>query len=86
MAAHTPLKNEFTEDEKNHNLMRWLKYILQNGTTISEMVQESAPYNTTGSDNYCCPEFYYIIIGYLLSIKQAILPSISKTTTHITMK
>ena len=25
-------------------------------------------------------------IGYLLSIKQAILPSISKTTTHITMK
>ena len=25
-------------------------------------------------------------IGYLLSIKQVILPSISKTTTHITMK
>ena len=25
-------------------------------------------------------------IGYLLSIKRAILPSISKTTTHITMK
>ena len=26
MAAHAPLKNEFTEDEKYHNLMRWLIY------------------------------------------------------------
>ena len=25
MAAHARLKNEFTEDEKCHNLMRWLK-------------------------------------------------------------
>ena len=24
MAAHAHLKNEFTEDEKYHNLMRWL--------------------------------------------------------------
>ena len=24
MAAHACLKNEFTEDEKCHNLMRWL--------------------------------------------------------------
>ena len=24
MAAHAFLKNEFTEDEKCHNLMRWL--------------------------------------------------------------
>ena len=24
MAAHARLKNEFTEDEKYHNLMRWL--------------------------------------------------------------
>ena len=24
MAAHAGLKNEFTEDEKYHNLMRWL--------------------------------------------------------------
>ena len=24
MAAHVRLKNEFTEDEKYHNLMRWL--------------------------------------------------------------
>ena len=24
MAAHARLKNEFMEDEKNHNLMRWL--------------------------------------------------------------
>ena len=26
MAAHARLKNEFTEDEKYHNLMRWLIY------------------------------------------------------------
>ena len=25
MAAHAHLKNEFTEDEKCHNLMSWLK-------------------------------------------------------------
>ena len=25
-AAHSRLKNEFTEDEKYHNLMRWLNY------------------------------------------------------------
>ena len=29
MAAHARLKNEFTEDEKYHNLMRWLKYLCQ---------------------------------------------------------
>ena len=26
MAAHARLKNELTEDEKYHNLMRWLIY------------------------------------------------------------
>ena len=26
LAPHAHLKNEFTEDEKYHNLMRWLKY------------------------------------------------------------
>ena len=26
MAAYARLKNEFTEDEKYHNLMRWLIY------------------------------------------------------------
>ena len=26
MAAHVHLKNKFTEDEKYHNLMSWLKY------------------------------------------------------------
>ena len=26
MVVHVHLKNEFTEDEKYHNLMRWLKY------------------------------------------------------------
>ena len=42
MAAHGHLKNEFTEDEKYHNLMRWLnnvnKKILQ-GTTIFRYLQ-----------------------------------------------
>ena len=28
MAAHARLKKEFTEDEKCHNLMRWLKRFL----------------------------------------------------------
>ena len=32
MAAHARLKNEFTEDEKYHNLMRGLIYILQKKT------------------------------------------------------
>ena len=27
MAAHTRLKNEFTEEEKYHNLMTWLIYL-----------------------------------------------------------
>ena len=27
MAEHVRLKNEFTEDEKYHNLMRWLNYL-----------------------------------------------------------
>ena len=26
MDAHAQLKNEFMEDEKYHNLIRWLKY------------------------------------------------------------
>ena len=29
MAAHARLNNEFREDEKNHNLMRWLKLKLR---------------------------------------------------------
>ena len=27
MAVHVHLKNEFTEDEKCHNLMSWLIYV-----------------------------------------------------------
>ena len=27
MAAYARLKNDFTEDEKCHNLMRWLKFL-----------------------------------------------------------
>ena len=32
MAAHARLKNEFTEDEKYHNLIRWLIYRSINDT------------------------------------------------------
>ena len=31
MAAHAHLKNEFTEDEKYHNLMSWLKLLIGEG-------------------------------------------------------
>ena len=31
MAAYARLKNEFTEDEKCHNLMTWLIYCRKNG-------------------------------------------------------
>ena len=46
----------------------------------------------SGQDIHCLPFRLHILdilfygIGYMLSMKQAILPSISKTTTHITMK
>ena len=42
MAAHVCLKNEFTEDGKCHNLMRWLKtcssltYILETNHTLDK--------------------------------------------------
>ena len=36
MAAHVCLKNEFTEDEKYHNLMKWLKCFI---------VSETFPHN-----------------------------------------
>ena len=29
MAAHVRLMNEFTEDEKYHNLMSWLNFFLK---------------------------------------------------------
>ena len=35
MAAHARFKNEFTEDEKCHNLMSWL-ILLQKGNRLSE--------------------------------------------------
>ena len=34
MAAHARLKNEFTEEEKCHNLMRWLDYLKPHPETI----------------------------------------------------
>ena len=36
MAAHARLKNEFTEDEMYHNLMRWLKYVFRLLITVSQ--------------------------------------------------
>ena len=35
MAAHARLKNEFTEDEKYHNLMTWLKFAFIMATYVS---------------------------------------------------
>ena len=32
MAAHARLKNEFTEGEKCHNLMSWLKWFIRDGS------------------------------------------------------
>ena len=43
MAAHARLKTEFTEDEKYHNLMSWLKYFL------NIVQQETAQKNTLQS-------------------------------------
>ena len=36
MAAHACLKNEFTEDEKYNNLMRWLKYFVHDFSDASD--------------------------------------------------
>ena len=36
MTAHARLKNEFTEDEKYHNLMKWLISVLNAGTSATE--------------------------------------------------
>ena len=33
MAAHVGLKNEFTEDEKCHNIMSWIKSVSKVGCT-----------------------------------------------------
>ena len=35
MAVHAHLKNEFTEDEKYHNLMRWLINVLSESFKIN---------------------------------------------------
>ena len=35
MAAHARLKNEFTEDEKYHNIMSWLNFITLMNTRAS---------------------------------------------------
>ena len=37
MAAHARLKNEFTEDEKCHNLMSWLIFLLTEQATKKRM-------------------------------------------------
>ena len=50
MAAHARLKNEFMEDEKCHNLMRWLNYIismpLQDHNSIISLQCDSGEYNS----------------------------------------
>ena len=37
MAAHARLKNEFTEDEKYHNLMAWLTCVLKGALYIMQV-------------------------------------------------
>ena len=38
MAAYARLKNEFTEDEKFHNLMTWLNQVYSNLSTINTLL------------------------------------------------
>ena len=40
MAAHARLKNEFTEDEKCHNLMGWLKLHLVSDNTLQNLLSQ----------------------------------------------
>ena len=44
MAAHARLKNEFTEDEKCHNLMTWLKCSLESVTTKQRVYTNNSSY------------------------------------------
>ena len=48
MAAHVPLKNEFTEDEKYHNLMSWSIYILIWRYCIMNMKDNCADLSSLG--------------------------------------
>ena len=47
MAAHTRSKNEFTEDEKYHNLMTWLICIF-----VSAPIDSSESYDTDDNHDY----------------------------------
>ena len=50
MAAHVRLKNEFTEDEKYHSLMRWLKIfnVLEKLNIPLERASKDSKTNNTG--------------------------------------
>ena len=54
MAAHAHLKNEFTEDEKYHNLMTWLNYTDMGFTAI----QDYFTYYGPSQSNWCGKETY----------------------------
>ena len=52
MAAHARLKNEFTEDEKYHNVMRWLKCdLISVWYGYRNISGEARPYSAES----CCP-------------------------------
>ena len=55
MAVHTRLKNECTEDETCHNLMRWLKYNFNMATLISLFDTYVGPIL-----NYCSETWGYV--------------------------
>ena len=44
MAAHVHLKNKFTEDEKCHNVVSWLKLWLRNVENYPKMITNYPPY------------------------------------------
>ena len=47
MAAHARLKNEFTDDEKCHNLMRWLIFQISSILLQSEAEQSDLSFPVT---------------------------------------
>ena len=52
MAAHARLKNEFTEDEKNHNLISWLMYMYHHRGNACANYMIKNMYNM-GLELYC---------------------------------
>ena len=51
MAVHAHLKNEFTEDENYHNLMKWLKFsFCEDQASATQPPDWSQTINLTGTN------------------------------------